>query len=307
MLGVDPKRVIPAPARPMTPGKPVSSHGATPHGTDSVTGKDAPARTVLVTGGAGGLGRGLCEAFAADGWRVVVHHKPGELSAAEFIETLRTKHTRVTSVAADLAEDHAAEQVFSQLDASVGMPHAVVNNAAWDPGHRPLDEIDPGFLHQLLGINLKSPLLMIQQATKRWLAAGHTGSVINISSVHSRFSTPGRSAYAASKGALEAMTRQLAVELGPAGIRVNAVAPGFVLVPRTEAAKTGEELAAVTQRVPIRRLAEPSDIAQVVTYLASPASGFISGQVITVDGASTCCLPTQQTALSVSTEAESYA
>ncbi|MEO0964645.1 MAG: glucose 1-dehydrogenase [Planctomycetota bacterium] len=247
-------------------------------------------RTALVTGGAGGIGRGICDAFVAANWRVVVHHEPSDHEAEAFIDAIRSNGGTATGVAADLADARSITRLFDELDRTVGVPKVLINNAGWDPGNVPLRDIDDEFLDRLFAVNIKAPMLMTQQAADRWIAADCRGVVVNVSSVHSTHSLAGRCAYATSKGALEAMTRQLAVELGPWGVRVNAVAPGFVTVPRTLADKTPEQLTSFVDRVPIGRLADPSDIASVVLYLASDLSGYITGQVLTVDGGTTCRL-----------------
>jgi NAD(P)-dependent dehydrogenase (short-subunit alcohol dehydrogenase family) len=136
----------------------------------------------------------------------------------------------------------------------------------------------------MLAVNVRAPLLLIAALIPA-MTERRRGSIINLSSVSALTGTPRRAAYAASKGALDAATRSLAMELGPAGIRVNAVAPGVVDTALWARAKTiGGVVQAVEKLTPLRRWAQPGDIAEVITFLASDAARFITGETICVDG-----------------------
>ena len=137
-----------------------------------------------------------------------------------------------------------------------------------------------------------APIICVRTAAEALAASPGGGRVINIGSIQSEHSLPGHAVYAASKGALDALTRQLAVELGPRGIRVNSINPGFVRVPRNTMDKDEEELAARAKRVPLRRLGTPEDVAGVVSMLCDPRFGYMTGQILTLDGGSIRLLPT---------------
>ncbi|MEM6312931.1 MAG: SDR family oxidoreductase, partial [Planctomycetota bacterium] len=168
---------------------------------------------------------------------------------------------------------------------------ALINNAAIDPGrHEPTGQQ----LADLIAVNLLAPMRLASGCVAWWRRSGTSagGRILNISSIQARYSRAGRSGYVAAKGGLEAWTRQLAVELGPLGVTVNAVAPGFVDVPRTQALLSPSERAALASRIPARRAGTPADVANLVAFLCSPDAAYINGELITIDGGSTCQLPT---------------
>ncbi len=139
-------------------------------------------------------------------------------------------------------------------------------------------------IDELLAVNVRAPLLLIAAVVPSMVAAGR-GVIINLSSVSGLIGTPRRAAYAASKGALDAATRSLAIELGPAGIRVNSVAPGVVDTALWAKNKSIPGVVeAIEAQTPLRRWAQPDDIADVIAFLASDAARFITGETISVDG-----------------------
>jgi NAD(P)-dependent dehydrogenase (short-subunit alcohol dehydrogenase family) len=158
-----------------------------------------------------------------------------------------------------------------------------VNNAA-AAARLSTVETDAAVIDQVLAVNVRAPLLLIAAFIPALAAGGH-GSIINLSSVSGLVGTPNRAAYAASKGAIDAATRSLAIELGPSGIRVNSVAPGVVdtaLWAKNKAIPGVVE--SIEAQTPLRRWAVPDDIADVVVFLAGDAARFITGETISVDG-----------------------
>jgi NAD(P)-dependent dehydrogenase (short-subunit alcohol dehydrogenase family) len=159
----------------------------------------------------------------------------------------------------------------------------VVNNAA-AAARLPTVDTDAGVIDELLAVNVRAPLLLIAALVPAMIERGG-GSIINLSSVSGLVGTPRRAAYAASKGALDAATRSLAIELGPSGIRVNSVAPGVVdtaLWAKNKALPGVVET--IVDQTPLRRWATPEDIADVIVFLASDAARFVTGETIAVDG-----------------------
>jgi NAD(P)-dependent dehydrogenase (short-subunit alcohol dehydrogenase family) len=161
----------------------------------------------------------------------------------------------------------------------------LVNNAAVTTRSEPLLAHSRELFEQVLAVNVVAPFLAAQACARHLASAGRGGRIINIGSVHGRQSVDGWTAYETSKGALEALTRSLAIALGPHGITVNCVAPGFVVVERYADADVDYEWA--LGRLPVGRLGKPADIAEAVRFLASDEAGFISGETLVVDGGMT--------------------
>lgn len=236
---------------------------------------------VLVTGGGSGIGVSIGQHFIDAGASVALHYNrmPPTASCA-------------FSIQGDFSQTETPERVVKACIDAMGGLDILINNAAWDPGSNPLVTTDAAFIQKLLTVNVTAPLLCIRAAADALGANANGGSVINIGSIQSEHSLPGHSAYAASKGALDAMTRQLAVELGPRNIRVNSVNPGFIQIARTTEGKSEAELDKRAQRVPLRRLGLPEDLIGCIDMLCAPQSCYITGQILTIDGGSTRLLPT---------------
>ena len=191
-------------------------------------------------------------------------------------------HEHLT-VAADLRRPQAPQAVADQVLDAFGSVDVLVNNAA---AAARLDTVDTGadLIDELLAVNVRAPLLLIAALVPSMTARGG-GSIINLSSVSALVGTPRRAAYAASKGAIDAATRSLAIELGPSGIRVNSVAPGVV---DTALWARNREIPGVIKTIegqtPLGRWGDSQDIADVIVFLASDSSRFITGETIAVDG-----------------------
>jgi NAD(P)-dependent dehydrogenase (short-subunit alcohol dehydrogenase family) len=186
-------------------------------------------------------------------------------------------------VVADLATPDAPLAVARRALAVMGAVDVLVNNAAVAARLATVDT-DAALVDELLAVNVRAPLLLIGALVPSMVERGG-GSIINVSSASALVGTPRRAAYAASKGALDAMTRSLAIELGPAGIRVNSVAPGVVdtaMWAKNKAVPGVVET--IEAQTPLRRWAKPDDIADVVVFLASGMARFITGETIAADG-----------------------
>jgi NAD(P)-dependent dehydrogenase (short-subunit alcohol dehydrogenase family) len=184
---------------------------------------------------------------------------------------------------ADLAEVNGPTELACTAIETLGKVDVLVNNAAVAARLDTVDT-DAALIDEILAVNVRAPLLLVAAVVPSMAAQGH-GSIINLSSVSGVVGTPRRAAYAASKGALDAATRSLAIELGPHGIRVNAVAPGVVdtaLWERNKAVPGVVEQ--IESQTPLRRWAQPDDIADVVVFLASDAARFVTGETISADG-----------------------
>lgn len=236
-------------------------------------------RTALVTGASRGIGAAIAAALDTAGARVAVSGRDVELLDAV---AAGLRHEPVV-LPAELGDVDAPTQLAVAAVRALGRVDILVNNAAAAARLSTVD-LDAATIDTLLAVNVRAPLLLIAALLPSMIEAGR-GSIVNLSSVSGIVGTPRRAAYAASKGAVDAFTRSLAMELGPAGIRVNAVAPGVVdtaLWARNKAIPgVVEQIEAQTA---LRRWANADDIAPVVVFLASDAARFVTGETISADG-----------------------
>jgi NAD(P)-dependent dehydrogenase (short-subunit alcohol dehydrogenase family) len=240
---------------------------------------DLGGRSALVTGASRGIGAATARALDAAGARVaLVARTPHELETV----AVELRHNPVV-LPADLEEPAAAAGVARRALDALGHVDVLVNNAA-TAARLPTVDTDIATIDKILAVNVRAPLLLIAALLPSMTERGR-GSIINLSSVSGVIGTPRRAAYAASKGAIDAATRSLAVELGPLGIRVNSVAPGVVDTALWASnKKIGGVPEAINALTPLRRWADPEDVADVIVFLASDASRFVTGETISADG-----------------------
>lgn len=239
----------------------------------------------IVTGASRGIGRATAERFLNEGARVVLVSRRQE-SLDETAEILNQTHGgRAIPVALHMGKLDAIGPWLDGLVSAHGLPGVVVNNAGTNPYFGPFIDVGWGAWDKTFEVNLKGPFELSRQLAKRWIEAGKPGSIINVSSIYGLRAAPAHGVYSMTKAALIAMTKSLALELGPAGIRVNAIAPGLIET-RLSQALTGnpEIMATFEQRTSIKRPGQPSEIAGVAAYLASDDASYTTGQVMVVDG-----------------------
>ena len=236
-------------------------------------------RISLITGAAGGIGRALVAEFAGRGDRVLAVDLPGT-GLEEGVAALGGDHL---ALPCDLSDEGQIAALFAQVDGLGQGLDVLVNNAAIGPTMRPTTETPTDEIRAALRTNVFAPFTLAREAAARM---GPGGAIVNTVSLGGMISNPARNAYAASKSALISLTRSLACEWAGRGIRVTAVAPGYVRTPMVagleEAGKV--DLARVRQRIPMGRLARGDEIASAIGFLASPEARYITGSVLVVDG-----------------------
>jgi NAD(P)-dependent dehydrogenase (short-subunit alcohol dehydrogenase family) len=236
-------------------------------------------RTALVTGASRGIGAAIARALDHAGARVALAAR--DRGALEAVAHELQNDPIV--FAADLADPHVPARLASEAHGLLGTVDLLINNAGIG-ARLPVDRLDAALIDDLYAVNVRAPLLLIAALVPSMREHGH-GGIINLSSVSGILGTPRRAAYAATKGAIDAATRSLAIELGPHGIRVNAVAPGVVdtdLWAKNKAIPGVVEQ--ITKQTPLGRWSTPEDVADVVVFLASDAARFVTGETLSADG-----------------------
>jgi NAD(P)-dependent dehydrogenase (short-subunit alcohol dehydrogenase family) len=239
-------------------------------------------KVAIVTGAARGIGRALVHAFAEAGAAVVAADRDEEGLA----ETCRSRGDQVMAIVADVSSQAGAAAIVSAATDHFGRLDICVNNAAVAP-HTALLAERVEVWDRVYAVNCRGTFLMTQAAARAMISQQEGGRIINFSSAASRRGSPGAAAYASSRAATESFSRVAAVELAPYGILVNTVSPGLIdTQPQPLPPVMAEVLSARIPTLPLARPGEPEEVARVVLFLASAAAAYISGAVISVDGAS---------------------
>ncbi|MDR7328382.1 SDR family NAD(P)-dependent oxidoreductase [Corynebacterium guangdongense] len=237
-------------------------------------------RVCIVTGAAQGIGKAIAERLADEGARVVVADLNGELAATTAAELPGD----ALGVAVDVTDRAAVDQMAADVVEKYGRIDVLINNAGWDK-ISPFLELEPEVWDRIIAINLYGPLHTCQSVGKRMVEQGG-GTIINIGSDAARVGSSGEAVYSACKGGVVSFTKTIAREFARYGVTANAVCPGPADTPLF--ASISEEnpklRTALEKAIPLRRLADPADLANAVAFLANPASSYITGQTLSVSG-----------------------
>lgn len=240
-------------------------------------------RTVLVTGASRGIGAATAVAFAAKGATVAVNYRSDEVGAAATVAAAVAAGGSAQAFRADVSDEADVARLHAEVTAVVGPIDVLVNNAAAiNRGHFldvTLDEFDDVWRYV-------RAIYQLSQLTARSMVERRHGSIIHLSSILARLAVPTRTAYCASKGAIEALTRSMALDLAPFGVRVNCVAPGLIATDALFAGFPTEEAQADVQRyIPGGRFGRPEELAAAIVFVASDEASYLNGAVIPVDAA----------------------
>ncbi|MFO8033304.1 MAG: 3-oxoacyl-[acyl-carrier-protein] reductase [Desulfohalobiaceae bacterium] len=238
-------------------------------------------RTALVTGGSRGIGKAIAQRLAERGWQVYFTYVSQKEQAHQVVEGIQAQGGRVQAFALDIQDQQAVADFFREYIQKKVFLDVLVNNAGKTRDGLLL-RMKPEDWEDILRINLSGAFFCLQQAAKVMLKQ-KKGRIINISSVVAQSGNPGQSNYCAAKAGLLGLTKAASLELASRNITVNAVAPGFISTEMTDG--LGQEMQQqYLQRVPLGRLGQPEDVANTVAWLASEEAGYVTGQVIGVNG-----------------------
>jgi 3-oxoacyl-[acyl-carrier protein] reductase len=250
-----------------------------PEGEDQMS--NLSGKVALVTGGSRGIGAAIALRLAKDGAAVVVNYAKNAEAAESVVKAIEENGGRAVAIQADIASPDDVKRLVESAVTSLGRLDILVNNAGWGE-FRPLEQLDTDHIASQFALNVFGLLETTREAAARFGQEG--GSVVNLSSVVGSRPLAGGSVYSATKAAVESVTISLARELGPKGVRVNAVAPGPVETDLMRGALDEATLGYFISRTPLGRVGTPDDIADVVAFLVSNEARWVTGQTIGADG-----------------------
>ncbi|WP_289042170.1 SDR family oxidoreductase [uncultured Zobellia sp.] len=242
-------------------------------------------KNVLITAGAQGIGESITQHFIDSGANVAIHYFSSADTANQLVEYATAKGQKAVAISGDLTKEADANTLVGKTVEVLGGLDILVNNAGSLVARKMLGEMEAEFWNKVMDINLTS-MMFVTRAASPHLAKNDNSSIVNLASLAGRKGGhPGSLVYSTSKGAILTFTRALSSELGPQGIRVNAVAPGLILGTSFHNTHTTKESAAETVAgIPIQRAGNAADVARAVTYLASEYDGFITGATLDING-----------------------
>jgi 3-oxoacyl-[acyl-carrier protein] reductase len=244
-------------------------------------------QVALVTGASRGLGRAISKRLAREGAAVCINYRTSSAEAETLVQEIRNGGGRATAVQADLSEPAQIQPMIDRMHQELGPVSILVNNAGVLV-RGTLDTFDPAALETMRRTNVDG-LIHVTRAVVPGMKQRRYGRIVNLTSIAAHgTSLSGSTFYAATKAAVSILTRRFAMELGPFGITVNAVAPGFILTDMVKEGRTEQEYSELINSIAAKsmlgRVGDPADIAHAVAFLVMPDSEFITAQILTVDG-----------------------
>ena len=238
---------------------------------------------ILITGASRGIGAATAQAFAKQGDAVVINYRSDEVGAQAVLNEITQAGGTAMLAQTDIADAAACERMLATINGQLGPVTTLINNAA-QFDREPFENVKLEDAQRVLNANVLGPFVLSQLVARQMIAHKIGGNIIHVSSVLAQHAYENRSIYIASKGAVEALTRAMAVDLARHHIRVNCVAPGLIATEALMAGLPDDARAAKEALIPFGRLGEPSEIAAALMFLASPAARYITGVVLPVDG-----------------------
>jgi len=238
-------------------------------------------RIALVTGASRGIGRAIALELAQKGYGVAVNYHTNPTGAEEVVEEIRRMGGKALAFPADVGKPEACEHLVEEVVQELGPPLVLVNNAGYS-SHHDIETLSPEELHRSFAVNLFAAFYLSRLVVP-FMKSARWGRIVNISSLRAMTGSPHGPHYAAAKAGMIGLTKSLALALGPYGITVNAVAPGYTFTDMTRRAleEKGDQIRA---QIPLRREAQPHEIARVVAFLASDDASYVNGETINVNG-----------------------
>ena len=243
---------------------------------------EQPARVAIVTGGSRGIGRACALRLAEAGCVVAVLYAGNDEAARETVEAIEALGRRARAWKCDVANAEECAAVCKEIASELGCVDVLVNNAGVTRDNL-LGRIKDDDFDRVIDVNLKGAFNMVKALYRTWLRNKGTGRIVNVSSVVGLMGNAGQANYAASKAGLIGLTKSIARELAPRGVTCNAVAPGFIETDMT-AGLSAEVREGYDKQIPLGYMGSAQDVAEVVTFLASPAARYVTGEVVRVDG-----------------------
>jgi glucose 1-dehydrogenase len=241
-------------------------------------------KVAIVTGSDSGIGRAIATTLANAGAAVVVNYAHAQQKAEEVRQSIEQNHGRVLVVQADVSQYQQVANLIEQTVQHFGRLDIMVNNAGMEIHNSFLEETEQNF-DRVLGVDLKGAFFGAQLAAREMVKRKIAGRILNISSVHEDLPMPGNVPYCCAKGGMRMLTRTICLELAPYNITVNNIGPGAVHTPIDRDVEADpEKMAALLKEIPLHRMAQPEEIAQLALYLVSDAAAYVTGATYFIDG-----------------------